>query len=211
MFPGSFMALGAWRDFKNTDASMMPAFGVGIITDVVASGLDELVYRNVAQPSAFGDPLGLCVINGPSGIASDAYGRCTRADEVVALYDPGTGTPENGQMWGPTNASWKLSKNGIGFLCLGAPTNADMNIALFRPLLTTTFRGTIAADAAPDSNNTVTVYTGAYGSEATATFTVPNVRNASDCTLKSGSGVKVHRIVYDPQVQGWEFDVGRTS
>lgn len=69
-------------------------------------------------------------------------------------------------------------------------------------------RGTIASDCAPDTSQTLTIYTGAFGSEATATQTV-SVRNASDCTIKSGS-TKIHTARYSFSASGWQFIVGRT-
>lgn len=71
-------------------------------------------------------------------------------------------------------------------------------------------RGTIASDCAPDTSQTMTIGQGSYGGESSESQTI-SVRNACDCTIKSGSGARVHRAVYDWGVPGWEFDVFRTA
>lgn len=68
-------------------------------------------------------------------------------------------------------------------------------------------RGKIASDCAPDSSQTMTLVSGAFGSESAGAYTV-SVRNASDCTIKSGT--KYHTARYSFSASGWQFIVGRT-
>lgn len=208
MNPVGSLGQMSWVGFVNNNAGTVPPFGVMRVTGISIVEAGRVVLT-CDQPNSYGD-LANCVINGPVNVASGAYGSCTRAWMTLALYDNGN-SPSLGQMWGPVNGSWKLTKNSIGWLAQGSPTNSGNSLALFSPVIVDSVRGTIASDAAPDSNSTLTVNVGAYGSESATAFTISNVRNASDCTLKSGSGAKIHRATYDWAVPGWEFDVGRTA
>jgi hypothetical protein len=201
-----------WVEVKNNNAAQVPAYGIMRITGVSVVNTGRVVIT-VDQPNAYGD-IGTCLINGPTPIPSGLYGMGTRMGIITAYYDNGDGTPAFGDFWGPRTGTWKLKKNTGGFFCLGGPTNSGQNLALFVPSPMLIVRGTIASDAAPDSNSALTVYTGAYGSEATTGQSISNIRNASDCTLKSGSGARVHSAIFDWTVGGgggFQFAQGRTA
>lgn len=169
MIPGSFFEVGAWRDFKNVSGETIPAFGIGIITDISADGEDDTVYREVDKCSSYGDVFGNCVINGPADVEADHYGRCSRADEVLALYDSADGPPAALEFWGPRDDTWKLKKNTPGFLCLGAPTNTTRTIAIFRPVFPTFIlvKNDSGSSWAKGSTYDMNIYAGAtQGSEA---------------------------------------------
>lgn len=206
MQPDSFFGQQAWFDFQNTDATLMPAFGVGIIADVKVVSADELTAFKIAQPSSYGSQYN-AVINGPVDVPANSYGRCTRSGVVLALYDSSDGTPQFGDAWGPRSGTWKLKKNTGGFFCLGAPTNTTLFLALFAPMPFLRFRGTADADIAIDATGTVSIF---YRSGATAyTDTTVNATalNDLDAIVKGGSDIE---CVYEPYqnagvyTEGWK-------
>jgi hypothetical protein len=193
-------------EFRNDNANGVPPFGILRVTGTTILANREILTCD--QPNAYGSTY-LHFINGPATVASGKTGKCFNGFPVSAAFDIGDGTPAFGSMWGPRNGTWLLKKNTHGFRVVGLPDQVNGVVSVIRePMLTV--RGTIAADAGPDTNSTLTVYTGAYGSEVTTSQTISNVRNSSDCTLKSGGGAKIHTAFYTPDNGTWQFDVGRT-
>ena len=202
--------------FFNDSGATVPSFGVMLFKgskgqNSEKNGPAQGVCVTIKQPDTYGCQYNALVADEGllgNGYANQTYGAAQLDPPFIAAYDSTDGTPAFGDRWGPRASTWLLKKNTGGFFVIGV-YDSTKHYALVWPAPMLSIRGTIASDAAPDSNNTLTVYTGAYGAEATTSQTIANVRNASDCTIKSGSGAKIHRAVYDWSVPGWEFDVGR--
>lgn len=176
-----------------------------------ATGSDPTTgYLKVKRPDTYGSQWN-AIVNGPATINAGESGDAQGGHgPFIAAYDPADGTPAFDERWGPRNATYLLKKNTGGFKVIGVVDSTKHLVLVDRdPMLSV--RGTIASDCAPDTAQDLTVNTGPYGSESSTGQTITGIRNASDCTLKSGSGAKIHRAVYDWSVPGWEFDVGRTT
>jgi hypothetical protein len=189
-----------WQEFLNNNAAQAPAYGLLRATGVSIVEPGRVVLT-VDQPNAFGCQAN-CFVNGPVPVAAGQYGYCTRGGPLVALYETSDGTPAFGDSWGPRSGTWKLKKNTGGFFCLGGPTNAGLGLALFVPLPMLTVRGQVSSDVASGSNGTLTVYTGAFGSETSTSQTIANVQNNSSCTIKAN---KMATAKYVLDNGGWEF------
>lgn len=170
MQPGSFFEQASWFDFKNDNAATAPAFGVMRLKDIVVGSADELVYRKMDQPD--NSSQGKCYVNGPVDVAAAAYGRCSRGEEVLALYDSADGVPAFGQYWGAQSGTWKLKKGMGGFYCLGAPTNSNLSIALFEPPRTRSLLVNKATHTLWANSGTFTIFSGTQGSESAESGTI---------------------------------------
>lgn len=198
-----------WFEFQNQNAAQVPAFGLMRVTGITVVEAGRVVIT-CDQPNAYGSQYAH-MVNGDTPVSQNDYGVCTRFGLFPALYDNADGTPGFGDLWGPRNGTWKLKKNTGGFFVYGVP-NSSAFLALVQAAPMLSARGTIASDIAAGASGTLTVFTGAYGSETTTSQTISNVLNGSSCTLKSNSATNIHRAVWDWDNGGqWQFDVGKTT
>lgn len=106
-----------WEGIKNTSGETCPPFGLLAITGSEQRGTtykrtvllgakpSTTFYRNYA-------------VNGPTAIPDGRYGRCTRmSGGLWMLYD--TGTPANGEGWGPKPGQWDAAKGFPGITVEG--------------------------------------------------------------------------------------------
>src|SRR5437870_4694539 len=93
-----------WPEFRNENASAVPAFGCMRVTDTMTLSDGRVMFK-ADQPSRYGC-VGDCMINGPVDVAgldgsTYSYGCCNRSGIILALYDIADGTPAYGDEWGP--------------------------------------------------------------------------------------------------------------
>ena len=207
---GVFYSADPYNDgelFSNQSGGTIPAYGICLCgSGVVTNGANAL--PQAIQPNVYGCRQNF-FINGPEPVTAGAPGLAQRGPRYLIAYDSADGTPIGEDRWGPRNGTYLLKKNTGGFRVLGIWDSGNhILIAESEPMWTV--RGTIASDLAPDANGTLTVVTGAFGSEVSTGQTIPNVYNKSDCTVKSGS-TKYHTAIYVPDNQSWQFMDARTA
>lgn len=196
---------------KNGEATDCPAFGIMLTNGSVAK--NDWFVDIGKKPDVYGCQYNFLVAT-QDGVKAGKFGGAQSGigNRYVLAYDNSDGTPAAGENWGPRSATYLAKKNTGGFVVVKVVDSTNHWVLVrSEPMLSV--RGTIASDLAPDTAGTLTVYTGAYGSEATTSQTIVGVRNASDCTIKSGSS-KIHTAMYDWSVGsggGWQFVVGRTA
>lgn len=99
--------------FKNVSGETIPGYGVIRITAVTVT--DGIVLLSGDKPSTtFAKEY---AVNCAADCAADSWGSCYRSGDVLASYD--TGTPANGEGWGPKPGQWTLSKGYPGFIVHG--------------------------------------------------------------------------------------------
>ena len=184
----------------------VPAYGVMRVTDVVVLEPGRVVVTT-DQPNADGDT-GDHVINHPVNVAAGATGRCTRVGILAALYDESSGTPANGDSWGPASGSWKLTKDKAGFFCLGAPTNTTLHLAMFSPQPPSSSGGSILA-VLVDKDYTSSEYIAYSWVEVTAdNTTTPVTYTKTSRHGCKGATPAYHARNFDLPVQVHLFGVG---
>lgn len=198
--------------FSNSTGTTVPAYGIMLDDGAQANGAFPL--PNVKQPDAYGCQRNF-LINDSLPVPSGSNGLSQSPGDngyYIIAYDSNDGTPAKNESWGPRSGTYLAKKNTGGFIVQGIWDSTNhLMLAKSKPM--EIVRGTIGADAAPDTSSTLTIFTGPYGSETTTSQTISNVRNATDCTIKSGSGAKVHTAMFDWTIGaggGWQFVIGRT-
>ena len=196
-----------WVTFRNDAATTAVGGAILRITGFVVTD-PENPFFTVDQPNTYGSQY-LHAVNDETDVAAGSYGKCCLGQIVPALYDSGDGTPAFGEQWGPRSGTWKLKKNTGGFMVLGVAVSSR-SLVLVTPAPMLVLRGQPTADVAAAATGTLTIYTGAYGSEATTGVTMAGVKNNSSCTVK---GSQIARAVWDGESAGtqWQFDVGKTA
>jgi hypothetical protein len=100
--------------FRNMSGSTMPPYGVGLVTGYADEGAGLITAY--VEESANDDVLEM-LVNGPSSVASGAYGAGTIGQgPVPCFYDTGN-TPDFGETWGPKSGgtAFKIYKGYMGF------------------------------------------------------------------------------------------------
>lgn len=198
----------------NGEATTVPAFGLVFINgkqdygDGVGDGYIDI---KIKRPDAYGCQDNCLIVDqyGIDATGANSQGYAQIYPPFRAAYDSSDGTPAAGEYWGPRSGSYLLRKNTGGFIVLG-PYDTTNHFCLVLPSPMKSFRGQPTADVGAGASGTVTIYTGAYGSEASTGVTMANVKNNSSCTVK---GSQLCRCVWDWDSSGtlWEFDVGKTA
>ena len=158
--------------FTNVSGETIPAFAAMAITGLVYE--NGIAFLQCDKPST--TFLREYAVNNMFDVPGGLRGTCFRAGDLRVLYD--SGTPANGEGWGPKPGQWSLSRGYPGFAIQGV-VNSQHRIAktFFEPIVQVLVKTTdlVAADATTEDYR---VYAGTFGSEADAGFTtVPTVRN----------------------------------
>jgi len=94
-----------WIPFKNTTSEDVPRGGVMRVTGVTTS--NQEYYLECAKPTTtFGR---MYAVNSPVAVPYNQFGLCAVGGLLEVLYD--SGTPAQGEGWGPKPDQWSLSKN----------------------------------------------------------------------------------------------------
>lgn len=179
---------------RNNSGETIPPHAVMAVTGVeVAEG--ALVHVVTKPSTTFYRSL---LINNITRIKAGKYGDGTPGT-ALAIYD--SGTPANGETWGPKPGQWSLSKNYPGFIILGV-VDASNKVALVRPEEINMLHGKADADIAKGASGTVSIWIGAGGSEADSTINITCY--ARGAAVSSGKIVKVEFINGVAYVLPWE-------
>jgi len=137
---GTFNPLGSfattiWRPAKNNSGSIqVPAFGL-----VSMSGYSTRDERTILVAERPGITGFVYAANGPQPMdgslaeGGNPYGMVTFDWPAWVKYDPGDGAPVAGEIWGPKNGQYTLSKSEHGFMIIGSP-DTDNEIVLVSPI-----------------------------------------------------------------------------
>jgi hypothetical protein len=154
-----------WVLFKNNSGYAAPANG--LMTDLGVTSVSG-GHTNSRQVMTIGRPSTTLSrsywVNGNAEVPDGAVGVCCSTESPVeALYE--SGTPANGEGWGPKPGQWSLAKGFPGFTIVGV-TDGGSTIALVRqdPILQLLAK-TTAAVASGGTTTSYKVYTGAPGGE----------------------------------------------
>lgn len=193
---------------KNGEATDCPPFGIMLTNGSIAK--DSWFVDIGKRPDVYGCQYNFLIAT-QDGVKAGKFGGAQSGigNRYVVAYDSSDGTPAAGENWGPRSGTFLAKKNTGGFVVVKVVDSTKFWV-LVRAEPMIAVNGTIASDLAPDASGTLTVFTGAPGSETTTSQTISSVRNSSDCTLKSGSGAKIHSAMYFPSDPGWRFVIGRT-
>lgn len=102
--------------FRNDSGETAPAYAVMEITGVLSAGGKTV---KITKPT--GARKRTFLVNGPSDVASGAFGwGRMHSPTAYALYDE-SATPAYGELWGPTT-TWKLANTQSGFEVVGGVT-----------------------------------------------------------------------------------------
>lgn len=107
----------AWYPFYNDSGETIPGNAMMRVTDSTDAG------QETGQSAGSGNPILKCkkpstefwkryVVNGPYEVEVGGFGWCLTRGPCLMIYD--TGTPANGEGWGPKPGQWSLSK---GYPC----------------------------------------------------------------------------------------------
>jgi hypothetical protein len=186
-----------WTRVKNVSGVVMPPFSVVLINGV-ASSSGEIVL-SVTQPNAASTDFNWngYMVTGPIAIGvSDTTneGYATDLSEPGFVRYDGSGTPAQGQVWGPKHGQMTLTRYYFGFEILGGNTTAaGNNVTVARWTGVEKVLG--KADGASTKGSgtiTVSVYAGAVNSDADTTMNITGVGNEF-ANVSSGKYVWVTR------------------
>lgn len=106
-----------WQKFYNGSGETIPAYAVMRIED---ASLETAEASLVAKkPTCDREPIWM--VNGPVDIPAGSYGYGTFAQHAAyVLYDDAD-SPAYGEMWGPKEDTWTLTKDEPGFVACGGP------------------------------------------------------------------------------------------
>jgi hypothetical protein len=103
-----------WESIKNDSEETCPAFGLLAITGSESRGRRTVLIGDKPSTTFYRE----YAVNGPTAIPAGKTGRCTRSSGGLWIkYD--TGTPANGEGWGPKPSQWTASKGFPGITCEG--------------------------------------------------------------------------------------------
>lgn len=155
-----------WFNVKNESGEVIPGFSVVRLDDtkVMAPGIHG--YKGYKPSTTFGRSY---AITCPFASTATGYVMASFSSPMRALYD--TGTPVNGETWGPKPGQWTLSKGYPGFVVLGV-IDATKKIMAVRPEEITTLRGKTDSTHSKGVSGTVSVYAGVTGSESDTTWDI---------------------------------------
>jgi hypothetical protein len=186
-----------WRECRNDSGEEVPAFAVLRVTG--STTVRQQLVLTVSKPNAYGSQ-GLHAVNGPQAIASGKSGVCTFSSPAPVLYDTGDGTPAVGERWGPRDSSWKLRKNTGGFQISGSPdSTSGVVLAVVSPMLS--FVGKTDSSHSKGSTGTISIYSGALGSESDTGVNMTGVYNRF-ANVASAKWVRCH---WNQDGQQWEL------
>jgi hypothetical protein len=163
--------------FKNTSSEEVPPYGVMASTDVeYFQGHDAI---KIAKPSTTFRRKHF--INGRNDVPVDATDKIQRGDLLRIAYD--TGTPANGEVWGPKPSQWTLAKGYPGYICqglvdMGPDWDSSSHIGLWVPEENNTYigksNGTIAKGA---TNGSMNIFVKPSGTWTDTTIAITNCEN----------------------------------
>ncbi len=186
------MALRHWLDqfrivsVKNTSGEDCPAYGLLAITGAEIRGVRQILLGTKPSTTFYRE----YVVNGPTAIKAGKTGDCYfAAGPQWIKYD--TGTPANGEGWGPKPGQWTASKGFPGITVEGVKSaSRTLLLGTLSPIDTLLGKTTSAITGGTSTTTAYQIWVGTSGSEANGGWTtVPGVISRVD--IDSGKFVKL--------------------
>lgn len=155
---------------KNASAETCPPYGLLAITGVAKRGSRPVLVGDKPSTTFYRE----YVVNGPTAIPAGKHGECyiTAGPQVIKYY---SGTPLNGEGWGPKPGQWEAYKGFPGITVEGIKSSTRTillgTLGEARTLLCLT-TGTIGPAA---TSSGFTVQSGDPSSNANSGFAPPTV------------------------------------
>lgn len=192
--PGQIIPAG-WNPFKNNFAGTIPSNSVIALTgSAQITGIEALELTGDQPSTTF--TRRYAITGGPDATQSQG-GLCSQSGWLLAKYD--TGTPAQGESWGPKPGQFTLSKGFPGF-CIEGIVDSTNKIALVTLEPISCLKGkTTGAITALTSTTSYRFYCGTLGSESDMGFTTtPSA--VSRVAISSGKWVLLTWVC-----DGWEM------
>jgi hypothetical protein len=164
-----------WLPFVNLSGETMPAFSAFVESGAEFKG--NVLRIKAIKPSAAMAPL--IRVSGPEEVPHGGMGRCFPGPLAIVKY--ASGTPANGEAWGPTAGQWTVTQSAnrpapMTVVDVVDATNQFLLVSLSRPeaLLR---RATLDENIAAGASGSITL--AASGASVTAT-------NQTNVDLQSG-------------------------
>ncbi len=145
-----------WQPWTNDSSETCPPHGVFRVTSQ-----SQVKIRGEKPSTTFGSLYG---VNGDTAVKQGRTGKCCLGPMILALYD--TGTPANGEGWGPKSGQWTLSKNYPATATISGVVNTTNKLVLANWGPITSLIGKADSSISKGSSGTVSIWTGAGGSES---------------------------------------------
>lgn len=151
-----------WVPWKNTSSETCPAFGCFRVTDNTG-----YIIQGTKPDSTLGKVYGF---NSQTATPPGKTGMACFGPIAIAKYD--TGTPANGEGWGPKSGQWTLSKNYPKAATVNGIINTTDKTMSVQVSEISKLLGKADADIAKGASGTVSIWIGASGSESDSTYNV---------------------------------------
>lgn len=188
-----------WESFRNNSGEVVPAYSIIPITGMEMIGGDRKRPRLICGKAST-TFYRQWVITGPGAVPIGKPGKCTRGPGPIWAKH-GSGTPANGEGWGPAVGSFTLTKGSLGIFTTTGQVRSSDSICLgvlvdvTTLLAKTTASITAGSDTSGTASTSFKIYTGSIGSESDSGFTtVPVAHNYLDTDIDSDSWVVIRWI-----------------
>lgn len=147
--------------WKNDSSERCPPFGVFRVT-----GVEGRRIKGEKPSSTFGR---MYAVNGDTAVPAGGTGQCCMGVGCLALFD--TGSPANGEGWGPKPGQWALSRDYPRIATIGGVYDSTKKIA--RVTLGSIDSLFVKADSsiAKESTGTFSIWTRSGGTDTTINVT----------------------------------------
>lgn len=162
--------------WKNDSSERCPPFGVFRVT-----GVEGRRIKGEKPSSTFGR---MYAVNGDTAVPAGGTGQCCMGVGCLALFD--TGSPANGEGWGPKPGQWALSRDYPRIATIGGVYDSTKKIARVTLGSIDIVIGKLATTLNQGSTATFNVWSGAGGSESVISSMTITVR---DWLLPSGESI----------------------
>src|SRR5690606_26461062 len=99
-------------DIVNVSGETLPAFGIAMLHSSGNTTVNKRLFTGVTKPD--GGP-GVYLINGPTSVEDDGFGKAGFASMPVWVKYSGT-APGQGDTVGPVDDNWTVTTDGTGFV-----------------------------------------------------------------------------------------------
>jgi hypothetical protein len=180
----------SWVLVKNQSGYTAPANSVVAVTGVARDNGGHTQRRNlltVGQPDT--TLRRGYLITGYASIPNNTVGLAFGFDGLMeAAYD--SGSPTNGESWGPKPGQFTLSRGWPGFVVDGVNGDNTLAVVRFEPIVQ--LLGKTTAPVSPNSTTTAyQIWTGLQASESNAGYSVPTAFNRTSASIPSGKFIRL--------------------
>lgn len=160
-----------WESFRNNSGEVVPAYSIIPITGMEMIGGDRKRPRLICGKAST-TFYRQWVITGPGAVPIGKPGKCTRGPGPIWAKH-GSGTPANGEGWGPAVGSFTLTKGAMGIFTTTGQIRSSDSIALGTLVSVTSLlaKSTSAITGGSGGTTAYKIYTGTLGTEADSGFT----------------------------------------